>query len=65
MSDTIKKHQKTKCKFLREKKSSLSKKLRKLDHSIGKCIDPLNIEYMLDKRDQLAGAMEQLARRGV
>lgn len=65
MSDTIKKNQKVKCKFLREKKVNLSKKLRNLDHAIGKCTDLLNIEWMLEKRDLINGAIESLARRGV
>jgi len=65
MSDTIKKNQKLKCKFMREKKVNLSKKLRKLDHAIGKCTDLLNIEWMLEKRESLDSAIQGLARRGV
>jgi hypothetical protein len=63
MSDTIQK--KSKCKFLREKKKTLSRKLRRLDHSIGKCADLLNIDYMLEKRESLNLEIQVLGRRGV
>lgn len=64
MSDTIKK-ERIKCKYLREKKRSLMKKKERIERSILKCGDLLNIEYMLEKSAELDCRIQSLSRRGV